>query len=135
MEFSEEHQGAGLFLAESSTPRRVRGFYTPDAHADDVARRAYELRKHAGTLPNADDDPRAVLLRTVLDIIGDERDRITSAELADKLDQADDPEHLATLLRPLGVAPNPTHFPDIGTRRGYKRAEVQTALHSLGTTP
>lgn len=134
MEFSEEHQGAGLFLAESSTPGRVRGFYTPDAHADDVARRAYELRQQAGTLPSSDADPRAVLLRTVLDIIGDGRDRITSAELAGKLDQADDAEHLATLLRPLGVTPNPTHFPDLGTRRGYRRTDVEKALHSLGTT-
>lgn len=133
MEFSEEHQGAGLFLAESSTPRRVRGFYTPDTHADDVARRAYELRKAAGTLPGAGEtDPRAVLLRTVLDILGD-RDRISSAELADKLDQADDPEHLATLLRPLGVGPNPMWI-DGGTRRGYQRADVETAIHRLGMT-
>ncbi|MDI2127957.1 hypothetical protein [Yinghuangia seranimata] len=133
MEFAEEHQGAGLFLSESSTPTRVRGFYTPDAHADDVARRAYELRKQAGTLPGAgDDDPRAVLLRNVLDIIGDGRDRITSAELADKLDQADDVDHLATLLRPLGVTPNPMHFPGAGTRRGYRRDDVETAAHRLG---
>lgn len=135
MEIAEEHRGAGLFLAETTTPRRVRGFYVPDAAADDVARRAYELRKAAGTLPGAGEtDPRAVLLRAVLDILGD-RDRITSAELADKLDQADDQEHLATLLRPLGVTPNPTHFPGVGTRRGYRREDVETALHRLGTTP
>ncbi|MCF2526745.1 hypothetical protein [Yinghuangia soli] len=135
MEFAEEHQGAGLFLAESSTPRRVRGFYTPDERADDVARRAYALRKEAGTLPGAgEDDPRAVLLQTVLGIIGADRDRITSAELADKLDQADDVDHLATLLRPLGVTPNPTHFPGVGTRRGYRRDDVETALNRFGTT-
>lgn len=134
MEFSEEHRGAGLFLSESSTPARVRGFYTPDERADDVARRAYALRKEAGTLPGAgEDDPRAVLLRAVLGIIGSDRDRITSAELADKLDQADDVDHLATLLRPLGVTPNPTHFPGVGTRRGYRRDDVETALHRLGT--
>jgi len=130
MEISEEHRGAGLFLSEANTPRRVRGFYVPDTHADDVARRAYELRKQAGTLPSNDEDPRAVLLRTVLDIIG-ERDRITSAELADRLDQADDAEHLATLLRPLGVTPNPTHFAGVGTRRGYRREDISAALHRL----
>ncbi|UGQ09124.1 hypothetical protein LO772_19400 [Yinghuangia sp. ASG 101] len=129
MEFAEEHRGAGLFLSEPSRPARVRGFFTPDAHADDVARRAYELRKAAGTLPTLDDDPRTVLLRSVLDVIG-ERDRVTSAELADKLDQADDVEHLATLLRPFRVTPGPLWIGG-ATKRGYERAAVESALDGL----
>ncbi|WP_436788222.1 hypothetical protein [Yinghuangia sp. YIM S10712] len=129
MDFAEEHRGAGLFLSESSTPKRVRGFYTPDDHADDVARRAYELRKQAGTLPTLDDDPRAVLLRSVLDVFG-ERRRIMSAELVDKLDQADDAEHLADLLRPFGVAPA-TLWIDGAAKRGYEREHVESALDAL----
>ncbi|MFE2868779.1 FtsK/SpoIIIE domain-containing protein [Embleya sp. NPDC059259] len=128
-DFAEEHLGAGWFLSEKSKPQRVRGFFTPDDRADDVARRALELRSAAGTLPVTDLDPRAVFLSQVLAIVGD-RARIASAELADRLDQAADAEHVATLLRPLGVTPGSLWI-DGGTKRGYERDDLEKALEAL----
>jgi len=128
-DFAEEHLGAGWFLSEKSKPQRVRGFFTPDEHADDVARRAHELRAAAGTLPVTDLDPRAVTLRQVLAVMGD-RARIASAELADKLDRVADTEQLASLLRPLGVTPGPLWI-EGATKRGYERADLERALTTL----
>ncbi|WP_436785788.1 FtsK/SpoIIIE domain-containing protein [Yinghuangia sp. YIM S10712] len=126
---SPEQRGVGVLLAEGSEPVMVRGHFLTDAQVSGIARRATALRKEAGTLPTLDTDPRAVLLRSVLDIFG-ERRRIMSAELVDKLDQAEDAEHLADLLRPFGVAPG-TLWIDGAAKRGYEREHVESALDAL----
>lgn len=124
-------RGAGLLLAEGSTPAAMRTYFIGDNDVRALTKRAYRLREEAGTLPQSDARPGVRLLKAVLSAFCD-ADKLATADLLAELVQHPpyagwDATKLAAELRPVGVTPG-DRWIDGDNKRGYLRAEVMRAL-------
>lgn len=130
--FTAEQRGAGLLLAEGADPIQERTAFITDAEVAGIARRAYEIRKEAGTLPATDDRAEIRLLTTILDVM-DHHKGIHTSDLLAKLAKASDEytgwdaTRLAAAAKPVGLIPGQVEI-DGKNRNGYRRDRVQAAL-------
>lgn len=124
-------RGAGLLLAEGSTPAAMRTYFLGDRDVTALTRRAYTLRETAGTLPQSDARPGVRLLKAALAAMG-ETDKVSTVELLAELTGHPpyaewEATRLADELRPLGVRPG-DQWINGANLRGYRRADVMRAL-------
>lgn len=130
--FNADQRGAGYLLAEGAQPVQMRSAYMTETETERVTRRAYELRKAAGTLPATADRPEIRLLTAILDAM-DHPKGIHTADLLERLAAASDEyagwdsSRLAAAVKPLGLLPGQLDI-DGRNRNGYRRDRVQAAL-------
>lgn len=125
-DFDPMQRGAGLLLAEGTTPVAMRTNFLSDQQIRAVLRCAYGLREQAGTLPKSDARPAVRLLRQVLAAMR-EGDKTPTVEILTSLAGDWSADSLADALRPLNVRPA-DQWIDGRNQRGYRRADVQVAL-------
>ncbi|GAB3718386.1 FtsK/SpoIIIE domain-containing protein [Nocardiopsis nanhaiensis] len=130
--FTAQQRGAGFLLAEGADPVQERTAFMNDAEVAGIARRAYEIRKEAGTLPAAGDRPDVRLLSALLDVMEHHKGGHTTDLLPRLARHSDeyagwDAAKLAAALKPLGVHSKQLDL-DGANRNGYRRQHVQDAL-------
>ncbi|MBR8745308.1 FtsK/SpoIIIE domain-containing protein [Nocardiopsis sp. MG754419] len=130
--FTAEQRGAGFLLSEGAAPIQERTAFMSDDEVAAIARRAYEIRKDAGTLPEGDDRAEIRLLTTILEVM-DHPKGIHTADLLPKLAAAGDEytgwdaAALSRALKPVGLIPGQIDI-EGRNRNGYRRDRAQAAL-------